>query len=493
MASIKTQTPKPAASAGPSVQSVGQNIDVKAGQTISVQAPGSLAIGHDGKPKIADGQAALLALLKVESDARDAATESDLIFLIANETRKLTRARQIFVVMPGITSSYEVKGISSLPAVDRNAPLVIFIEQLVARNAPGDKLEQPATLDKSVVADAGILDSYPFQELVWVPLKHGSAAALGGVVLAREEAWGEADLVIGRRIASAYAHALRGLRGGRAVRRWKLSRWHAAGLFLALAALMFIKVPLSALAPAEIISRDPFVVAGPIDGVIEAIAVEPNQSVKTGMLLVKIADTALKNKFEVAAREVQVSEARLKQSNQIAFTDPRGLHEIGIARAELALKIAERDFARDLLAKTEIKAARDGLAVYSDKRDLVGRPVAIGERILEIADPEAIEAKIDLAVQDAMALAPGARVKIFLDSDPLRPWAAVVKRADYKAKVGENDVVSFRIVATLTLEDGRALPRLGVRGTAQVAGDDVPLALYLFRRPLTVARQWTGL
>ena len=61
-----------------------------------------------------------------------------------------------------------------------------------------------------------------------------------------------------------------------------------------------------------------------------------------------------------------------------------------------------------------------------------------------------------------------------------------------------NDLTQLRFelndyVATLTLEDGRALPRLGVRGTAQVAGDDVPLALYLFRRPLTVARQWTGL
>ena len=119
--------------------------------------------------------------------------------------------------------------------------------------------------------------------------------------------------------------------------------------------------------------------------------------------------------------------------------------------------------------------------------------MAIGERILEIADPAAIEAKIELPVADAIALSPGARVKIFLDSDPLHPWGAAVKRADYKAKVGENDVVSFRVVASLKDEPGRILPRLGVRGTAQVTGEDVPLGLYLFRRPITFARQWLGM
>ena len=445
------------------------------------------------KPKVADGQAALLALLKVEADARDASNERDLVFLIANETRKLTRARQIFVLRTGLRGGFEVRGISSLPAVDRNAPLVIFIEQLVARHGKNKALEAPCVLDLAAEPDGSVAEAYPFRSLVWLPLKHGGNVTQGGIVLAREEPWAEQDLVIAKRLTSAYAHAWRALTGGRRKRTWSLSRWHAAAAAVVIEALLFINVPLTALAPAEIIARDPFVVAAQIDGVIEMITVEPNQAVKSGDLLVKLADTTLKNRFEVAAREVQVAEARLKQSNQVAFTDPRGMHEIGIARAELALKIAERDFARDLLAKSEIRAQRDGIAIYSDKRDLVGRPVAVGERILEIADQASLEVKIDLAVSDAIALTPGARVKVFLDSDPLTPWTASVKRADYKAKAGDNDVVSFRVVATLNPEDGRALPRLGVRGTAQVAGDNVPLALYLFRRPITFIRQWSGL
>ncbi len=463
------------------------------GQKANAVAPNPSA-PNPSAPKQADGQPALLALLKVEADARDALNERDLVLLMSNETRKLTRARQVFVLQPGMSGRLEVRGISSVPSVDRTTPLVALIEDAVRAAASKSAVSGGGTIAFAGGAAGTGAESYPFRSLYFLPLRHGSAPSRGGLVLAREEPWGEQDLVVAKRLSSAYAHALGALKGPAKKRLWTPSRLQTLLLFAAaLAALLFIEVPLRALAPVEVIARDPFVVAAPIDGVIEAIPVEPNQKVKAGDILVKLADTTLKNRFEVADREVQVAEARLKQSNQIAFSDSRGMHEIGIARAELSLKLAERDFARDLLAKTQIAAPHEGLAIYSDRRDLIGRPVAVGERILEIAEPAKIEARIDLPVADAIALTPGASVKLFLDSDPLRPWPATVQRADYKAKIGENDIVSFRVVAAVTAQPDRPLPRLGVRGTAQVSGGDVSLGLYLFRRPITYLRQWIGL
>ncbi len=448
------------------------------------------------KLKPADGQAALLALLKVEAEARDATNARDLVFIMANETRKLTRARQIFVLTPGLSGKHEVKGVSSLPAVDRHAPLVVLIETLAEDAAKKASLDAMRPIELPGPGQDGTADAYPFRSLIWVPLKHGTKPAVGGLVFAREDAWADQDLVIAQRLAAAYAHAWLALKGQPKNFKSKLlqlSRWHTAACAATFAALFVIQVPLSAVAPVEIVARDPFVVAAPIDGVIEAVAVEANQSVKPGDLLIKLADTTLRNRLQVAEREAQVAEARLKQTNQLAFSDPRGMHDMGIARAELALKLAERDFARDLLAKTEIRAKRHGIAIYADKRDLVGRPVAVGERMLEVADASLLEAHIGLPVADAIALTPGARVKLFLDSDPLTPWAATVMRADYKAKIGENDVVAFRVTANLNDDAGRALPRLGIRGTAQVSGSNVRLGFYLFRRPITALRQWLGL
>jgi Biotin-lipoyl like/HlyD family secretion protein len=444
-----------------------------------------------------DGQSAMLALLKVEAAAREAANERDLLFLIANETRKLTRARQVFVLRFGLTGGDEVKAVSSLPSVDRSAPLVQVIEELVAAARADDALDANCALDVANAADPASAATYPFRALMWLPLRWQSRPRLGGIVLAREDAWTESDLIIANHLVGAYAHALAALGGARRTSRLDLLRMKKVGALATVAilsALVFIPVPLSALAPVEIAPRDPFIVASPLDGVIDEIKVEPNQSVKPGDVLVRLTDTTLRNRVAVAEREVQVADAKLKQANQVAFSDPRGLHDIAIARSELALKLAERDFARDLMEKTEIRAARAGLALYSDKRELIGKPVSVGERILEVADADAVEARIELPVTDAIALAPGGRVKLFLDSDPLRPWSAAIKRSDYKAHVGENDVMSFRVIATLATEgESRPVPRLGVRGTAQISGDDVPLGLYLFRRPLTAMRQWLGM
>ena len=78
------------------------------------------------------------------------------------------------------------------------------------------------------------------------------------------------------------------------------------------------------------------------------------------------------------------------------------------------------------------------------------------------------------------------------DSDPLHPREARVVSADYQAKMHEAGTMAFRVVAEADVT-ADAVPRLGTRGTAQLFGDHVPLAYFVFRRPLTALRQWTGL
>jgi HlyD family secretion protein len=130
--------------------------------------------------------------------------------------------------------------------------------------------------------------------------------------------------------------------------------------------------------------------------------------------------------------------------------------------------------------------------VFAGKNELIGRPVAVGERLLEIADPAHVEFRIDVPVADAIILREGARVKVFLDSNPLRSTEATVVRSDYLARVNDGVQLSFRVVARLDGNTG-PIPRLGARGTAQIYGDKVALLFYLLRRPYSTIRQWTGL
>lgn len=442
--------------------------------------------------------AGLLAFCKIEEDARNASTQQDLEFLIANETPRILRARQIFVFQAA-GEGVRIAAISGMQSVDRSAPLVQRMNAVVRDLGRHSGLDQISDLDCRNYddSDGPSRDTYPFPALLWLPFLKRDQELLGGMLLASEQEWQPEQKNVGRRLAATFAHALALLHadarprsrfslGGLANRRVILAASAAAILALAL------PVSMTTLSPFEIVPREPFVVAAPIDGVIRTVLVDPSGVVKEGQPLVQLTDTVLRNRLDVAEQEMLVAEARLKRATQLAFEESRGRQELGLAMAEVKLKTTERDFARAMLEQGTIKATRSGVAVYSDKQALLGKPVAVGERIMLIGDPNQIEVAIDVSVSDAIALRPGARVKLFLDSDPINSREAKIVSADYMARVRPGNVLAFRVVAQLS--PGKApLPRLGTRGTAQLYGHNVWLGFYLFRRPISALRQWIGL
>jgi Biotin-lipoyl like len=437
---------------------------------------------------------ALALLLRVEQLARKAATVANLQQLAANETRKLNRARQIFVVDLAAPRRPRVVAVSGVGAVDGASMMSVAVSDLVCRVAADKGLQKPVDFKLPAYTQpaSDLATSYPFRDMLWVPLLARDGVAFAGLLLARDTVWSEADIAVSARLAETYAHAWHALEGKRrisqrAIRPYVLPAAVAATLLSALA----LPIPMTALAPAEVVAAEPMIVSAPIDGVIESIDVDPGQVVKVGDVLVRLADTVLRNKVEVARREVAVAEARIKQASILGMTDARGRHELGIAEADLELKRAELNFASDVLSRTVIKAGRSGIAAYPDRKTLIGRPVATGERILEVTDPAAVEVRIDVTMPDAAALIPQGRIKLFLDVDPLTPKNGRITRSDYKARPGDSDVLVFKTFALL--DPGEKLPRIGLRGTAQIYGEPTLLGLFLFRRPLAVVRQYIGL
>lgn len=452
------------------------------------------------EPRIVENgsNAGLLALCKIEAEAREAGTLEELQFLVANETLTLVQARQIFVFRAG-ADGVRIVTISGLPTVVRTAPLVQCVEGVVGLLGQQAGLLEPREFDFSTYANTvdPSFKVYPFRALLWLPLLSRNLTLLGGMLLAREQDWRQEHIILGRRLAATYSHALSLLlseprKTARLALRSLMGRKALLMAGAAFLGAMAFPVSMTTLAPFEIAPLEPFVVAAPFDGVIRSILVDASDKVIAGQPLVQFADTVLRNRADVAQREMLVADARVKKATQLAFEDARGRQELGLAMAELALKTTERDFARDMFDQAIIKAPRAGVAIFSDKQALLGKPAAVGERIMLIGDPARVEVAMDVGVSDAIAIKSGARVKIFLDSDPLRPREAEVTGADYLARAKPGNILAFRVVAKL-LDDGKEMPRLGTRGTAQLYGDKVWLAFYLFRRPLSALRQWVGL
>jgi multidrug resistance efflux pump len=437
--------------------------------------------------------AALRHLLRIEGEIRTCRSVDELSVLLVNEMPKMMGARCAYF-LDLKSGAPRVTKVSGAGELDRNAPAILWLEKKLRAHPPefGWEKMSSTTLKTGSAANDDEARMLPFSHGFWLPLSHRDVKLGCGVLVLSEQAFSEAAISIGHRIAGTAGHAAIVLahkskrHGMRPLYRILLS-----AISIAAIVAMFYPVPMTALAPMEVVPQDPFVVAAPIDGVIDTVVVAPNAMVKAGDVVVRYIDTVPRNQLQVAAQEVSVALAKLRQLQQSSFVDETAKRELARARAELKLKIAERDFAQDTFDKSAIRAARDGIAVYADRKEWVGKPVVTGERILEIADENRVELRANLAVADVLNLKPGARVRAFLDGDPLHPVDAVVTSFSHQARMVEGQGLVYRINARFNAD--QPTPRPGVRGTAQLFSDEAPLGYYLFRRPLTWLRQKVGL
>jgi multidrug resistance efflux pump len=447
------------------------------------------------QPVEASNTHALEMLLTLEAEARQASTLKEFIFFITNETRKILSFRQAFCVQLKGDNTCETVAVSSIANVERNAPLIASLEAALKHLRSSQALNKIYSIKVDDLGSDQSIDlaQYPFPNLLWMPFAKRDGTVFAGLLMARETPWTERDLSVSTRLSSTYAHAWCALVSASRMFLATTNRkpWMLGAVIISLLVL-FIPMPMSTLAPVEVVAREPIVVAAPIEGVIESIKIEPNTRVKAGDALLSFQNTTLKNKYDIAERSVQVARAKELKATQSAFTDSAGRHEVAIAMAELKLSEAERDYAKDMLAKTVLVAPKDGLAIFSSRKDWEGKPVLQGERIIEIADPSRIEFGIDLSVKDAIVLHDGAEVKVFLDFDPLHAVKATLTRASYHAQPSAANGLSYTLFAKLN-DGGDALPRIGYRGTAQVYGNSTFLGFYLFRRPIAALRQMIGM
>ena len=480
----------------PEGQGVSQPTGQASGQPTerAATAPAKPADSRAGSPRTAKEGDIANSLLNLERDARKAATEAELGYLIVNGSRVAVQYRQASLLMRSGPKKHRVTAVSSRSAVDRNSTFIRWIERLAYRKLAGENGSKVVSFDVHQEVESDDIDakSYPFNNVAFIPLHLRDKTVFGHLMLTREAEWDERSLVAATRLCETYSHAWEALSGTKRAKR-KLRSKSLFGVIGVMAVVLagFIPVPLTVLAPAEVTAADAFVVAAPIDGVVNSIAVDPNSFIEKGAVLFEYSDTDLRNRVKLAGQAVSVAEARYTQSVRSSFADPKAKRELAIAQSELQLKAGEYDYAKELLDKSTVMAERSGLVIFSDKDTWTGRPVSTGERIMRIADPKKVEVTVNLPVSDAIVLEEGARVQLYLDADPLNPIDAKISSASFHARQDALGQLSYRVKGKFDVTDSR--PRIGLRGTAQVHGEDVSLAYYLFRKPLSAIRQWTGL
>ncbi len=434
----------------------------------------------------------LEVLVAIEGEALNAKDHLSLKHIAVNRSRSLIKVGHIiWVNRKG--HSITLDAISSQAQIDKTTPFAQWMTTELSKRARRGELDAHHDWQFQSLREDDAF-AYPFSHAYYAPFSPHPEA--GGLLFTRDTEFKETELPQIKRIAQIFGVASAAMGRKKRARMSLKKRSYFYGTIFLLGLASLIPVPMTTLAPAEVVAQTPYIITAPIDGVVESILVPPNTEVSANTPLLQLVDTTYRNEYLLAGQEQSVAEAKLRQTSLTSFIDNKAKREIAVARAEKAMAGARQDYARDRLSKTTVTTPIAGLAIYSDPTDWAGRPVATGEAIIKIADPSRVLLRIDAPLAIGDSLQSGARVRMFMDSDPLKPIEAEVTTASYYAQPTPDGHMAYEAFAALTPTntDGSSdIPRIGTRGVAKIYGGTAPLGFWLLRRPITIARQFLGL
>ncbi|TDI81945.1 MAG: HlyD family secretion protein [Betaproteobacteria bacterium] len=443
-------------------------------------------------------QPSLDALLNLDLRSVKAVNPADLAFIIVNETITLVSYRQAAFFTISADGKFEFTTASGLVSVAEDSPYAIWISSFV-KTFPRILPKEAGChkLDFSEVPEEfkdGWEEWLP-EHLLIAQLFDQTGTQLGMVMYAREEPWLPDELEKLERIHQIYGSCLGFLSKVKIdfitrIRGWMrkaVSYWVVIAIFVGLS----IPIRLSVLAPGEVVALNSFAVAAPHDGVISAVHVQPNSVVKVGDLLFSLDNTTVTSRLDIAEKALSIARTDALSAQQRAFNDLKSKGEIASAIGRVREKESELALVKALMARIEVRAERDGIAIFGDPNDWIGKPVQTGERVMQLANPRDAGILVWLPVHEALNLDIGAPMRLFLHIDPLNPLSALLLQTSFRPVLSPEGVSAYRIKGEF--EKDVEKPRIGLRGTVRISGKWATLGYYFFRRPITAIREWTGL
>ena len=250
-------------------------------------------------------------------------------------------------------------------------------------------------------------------------------------------------------------------------------------------------VRLTILAPAELVPANPAIIRVPIEGVVDEFFVTPNQKVVEGQPLFKLDLTSLNSRLQVAQQEMQIATTEYRQSSLQSLSDSKSRGLLVPQEGKATEKRLEADYLKELLAKAQIKAPRSGVALFDEPSEWIGKPVVAGEKIMVIANENQSEIEAWIPLNEAIQLPDEASVTLYLNASPLSPIDAKMRYLGHEAMQRPDGTYAYRLRATI--DSGESLARIGLKGTARVSGQFVPLSYWVLRKPIAFVRQYLGL
>jgi multidrug resistance efflux pump len=437
--------------------------------------------------------------LLLEKEARNAADLKELSFVICNLTKRVFPFEQM-VLWQKTKTGFRVFSISAIANIYHKSPYIHWLEHsFLPWLAPKttDELHSINASDATEQLSKEWLSYMPSKLLSFSfqALKNHSDSA--GVIIFISSPWATSQTTIANELFKHYQHCWQRLLQKEkksfldymALQKRKNLYKVLAGM--AFLCLFFIPIQQTVITSAKISPKNPIMISASIPGVINEIHVEPNQHVDKGQILFSLDNITLQNQVEQAQKAKSIAKERYRRAYQHAYTDPESKAELAILRAEVIKAENELNYREDILERSQIRALRSGIIIFSAPKYWLGKPIQIGEQVMLLAEEGQKQLDAEVPQQDMVDISKGNKVKFFPNIDPLHAINAHVNYASYVAHQDPEGELTYHI--SCYFSDPQQLPRFGSQGSAKIYAGNVSLFFYLFRRPLIFIQSLVGI
>jgi hypothetical protein len=421
-------------------------------------------------------------------------TRQELIFFILNQSIRYVAYNRALLFEAG--RSTRCSGVSGNGVFDAKSPVITGRLSLVGALKDRKSFH---LLDASSFAEGSdggwesVQKDHAGSSILWCPIVWKDHL-LGGLWLERwgGGGWSAADVELMKPLMSAYAAAWRPyLRAGGGDRRF--ARKKPVGILIAVvlvAVLALVRVPLRIVAPCEVVPKDPEVVAAPLDGVLDRVYVHPGDAIEKGQLLFSYDKEVPLQELEVARQQVRMIWSDLERARAEAFKNTESRQLVGLLETRLEQEQSRLELAEYHASQLEVRAKESAVAMMGDPGEWAGRPVALGEKVMQLIDPLQSKLMIWLPQDDKVNFDGKTRVRVILNARALETQYATLSYQAQHAEQSSEGYSAFR--AEAEWEHAPDALQMGLKGHAVLYGERVSLAYWLFRRPLASLRCHIG-
>ncbi len=280
-----------------------------------------------------------------------------------------------------------------------------------------------------------------------------------------------------RRTRDALAAAARWVFGGE--HPWRKAAAVAAVVLVAFA--IFGKVDFEIAGNCRLAPSFRRVYSAPFDTTIAAAPVRPGDTVQEGQPVVEFD----REELEMRLREARSKRSSVEKEMSTYLVQEEKVSQYAEARARLEALTVRVELLQRQLDQTVLRAEFPGIVISGDLSRDIGRPVHMGEELVEVAPLGSFLLEVEVAQGDVTYVEPGQQGNFVTQARPNVPIAFTVDRVRPLPEAREGDSV-YVAEATIPNEEGWLRPGMG--GAARVKVDRRNVTWTLARKAVNWVR-----